>query len=144
MNAIFAIAESMLMDRLMSNKPPLTGESKLKFLLLSFSGFTALLTIGFGLYAYYLWLTINYDPTIVMMGMAGATLFLSLLSLSLVFVISKIKKRIILQKRSEIIEIAEDVLNIASKELSEPIKENPLTSALIVSVAGFLAGDRLL
>lgn len=132
------------MDRLISNKPPLTGESKLKFLLLLFSGLTALLSIVFGLYAFYLWLSNNYNPTIVMMGMAGATLLLSMLSLSCVLLISKIKKRLILQKRAEIIEIAEDVLSLASKELSEPIKENPLTSALIVSVAGFLAGDRLL
>lgn len=144
MNAALAIAEQMLIDRLMSNKAPLTGESKIKFTLLAFAGSMALGTIGFLLYAMYLWLNANYDPTVVMFSMAGVTSLLSLLAINLFFALSAYKKRKIKEKRDEIIKIAEDTLTIANHKLSEPIKESPLTATLIASLAGFIAGEKLI
>lgn len=144
MNAAYAIAEQMLIDRLMSNKAPLTGESKLKLILLTFSGFMVVGAISFALYAFYLWLVSNFAPTMVMLGMAAAMAFLSVLAISLFFAISAYKHRKIKQKRDEIIKIAQDTLALANNELSEPIKDHPLTATIIASFAGFVVGDKFL
>lgn len=144
MNPAFAIAEQMLMDRLMSNKAPLTGESKIKLILLTFSGVMILGTIGFALYAMYLWLSSNYAPTTVMFSMAGAMATLSVLAINMYFAISAYKRRKIKQKRDEMIVIAKDILSVANHEFSEPIKDNPLTATLIAAFSGYVVGDRFL
>lgn len=128
----------------MSNKAPLTGESKLKLILLIFSGLMALGAIGFALYAMYLWLSVNYAPTTVMFSMAGAMAVLSVFAVNLFFGISAYKRHKIKQKREEMIVIAQEAISVINHELSEPVKENPLTATLIASFAGFLAGDRFL
>ncbi len=144
MNAALAIAEQMLMDRLMSNKAPLTGESKAKIFLISFASFMGLVAICFMFCGLYLWLSANYSLTVTMFSMAAAAALLSILAIGIFFGISKYKRQIIKKKRAEIIKIAEDTLSVANQELSQPIKENPLTSTLISAFAGFIAGDKIL
>lgn len=144
MNPALAIAEQMLVDRLMSNKAPLTGESKAKLALLVFSGVMGSAALGFAIYALYLWLSTSFTPLTTMLGMAGAMGLLSLIAIALFFGVSKLKRRIIKQKRDEIIKLAEDALKVINHEASEPIKENPLTSTLIATFAGFIIGDRFL
>lgn len=144
MNSILAMAEQLVLDKIISDKAPVTGESKIKVFLIAFSGFMALIGIGFISYATYLWLSVHYPPVAVMAAMGGIALFFSLLSALVVYNIVEYKNRKIKEMRLEIFKVAEDALNIFEKELSVPVNDNPKTSVLIASLAGYLAGDRFL
>lgn len=144
MASILAIAEKILVDRIISNKVPVTGESKLKFCLITFSGLTAITGIGFLFYAAYLWLSVNFSVITTMAVMGCMFSLLSIAGCLILFAIIEYKKKKMKEMTNEIIDAAEQALEILEREITVPVNDNPKTSVLVSSLAGYLAGERLL
>lgn len=144
MNPLYSVAQQMLMDRFLSDKLPLSGESKLKSMMLAFSGLMALLAVGFILTAAYFWLNLNYPPPITYACMGALSLFIALISLSILYIAMSYKEHRIQKVKHDIIELAENTLDTLEEEFGEPIRDNPKLAVIISSAAGFLAGERFL
>lgn len=142
--SLLAVAERILVDRIISNKIPITGESKFKLCLITFSGLTAVTGIGFLFYASYLWLSVNFSVITTMAVMGGMFVLLSIVSCFILLGIIEYKKKQMRKMTNEIIDAAERALEIFEKEISAPVNDNPKTSVLVSSIAGYLAGERLL
>lgn len=138
------IAEQIIVDRIISNKVPVTGESKIKFFLIALSGLLGLAGLGFSFFALYLWLSTNYTAVVTAAGLGISMLVLSALFALSTYSLILYKRREMKRMRKDFIELTEKTLEIFEKELSKPVNDNPKTSVLISSVAGYLAGERFL
>lgn len=144
MNPSLAIIESIFLKAFLDKKSSLTAESKLKVALLFFSAFMVVLSIGFGLFAAYLWLSANFSPAVTMASMGAISLTLASIGFLTIYLIFRYKAIKMKKMKDEIINVANTALEIADHELTAPIRENPKTSVLISSAAGLIAGNRFL
>ena len=144
MNTVLAVAEQMLVDSIIGDKPPVTGESKLKIASLAFSFVMGVMGVGFSLYAFYLWLDLNFTPMMVMALMGAVTLTLSLTGFLIFYAVLRYKRYRMHKMKNELIKTAEETLEIFEEELSTPVQNNPKAAILVSSIAGFIAGDRFL
>lgn len=144
MTPLFAIAENLLIDRLVSNDAPLTGKSKAGIGLTFFAGFMLLTACGFFIYAAYLWMSSRFEPEIAASIAGGFTLMLSALCALGAYAIVQYKRYRLSKLKSEITDTMYSALDLAETELAEPIKNNPKTAVLVASLAGFIAGEKFL
>ena len=144
MDNILAIAERVLTDRISNNKFSVTGESKIKTALITFSSLMAFLAIGFFVYGAYIWLSNNYDIITVMFTMGGIFSLLSITSGILVFNIAFYKRKKLQAEKENFITTAKEAFEIFQQELEAPVNDNPKTAMLIASISGYLAGERFL
>jgi uncharacterized membrane protein len=144
MNTVLRIAESMLVDRLISNKAPVTGESKLKLFLVTFSLVTGIAGLALLYYSAYLYLSIIYPMTMVTAIMGVLTLLLSLLGVLTLLGIHKYKMWKMQQIREEVMSIAKEALAIFEKEAAKPVNDNPKSSVLASVMAGYAVGNRFI
>lgn len=144
MNNALEIAEQFLVDRIIGSKFPVTGESKIKFSLIAFSGLAGLLGLGFLFYAAYLWLSANYSLIVAMAVMGVISLSVSAIGAVVVISIMAYQHHKMKMIREEFIELAEQAFLNFEEEISVPVNDNPKTAVLISSVVGYLAGERFL
>ncbi|HEY8962854.1 MAG TPA: hypothetical protein VIN59_00170 [Alphaproteobacteria bacterium] len=108
------------------------------------SGILAIIGTGFLIVAMYYWLDANYSPDVAALIAAGAIFAVALLS-------AGIAGLIIIERRSRMQRMKEEVKkNLAAvfetidDELGQPVRENPVASVLLASLAGFAVADRVI
>jgi hypothetical protein len=144
MNSLLDIAEQILIDRIISNKAPVTGESKAKMVLVTLSGILGLAGIGVILYGIFLWLSVNYSQQATMMIMGSIMILLSIFSGLSIYAIQLYKRKQMQIMKAEVLALFEDSISVFEKELSRPVNDNPKTAILASSIVGYLAGERFL
>jgi hypothetical protein len=144
MNSVLTIAEQMLTDRIIKNKLSVTGGSKLKATLVTFSSLMAFLGIGFFVYGGYIWLSNNYDIITVMFAMGSVFFALSITSGIIIYNIALCKRKKLQAEKENFIATAKEAFEIFQQELEAPVNDNPKTAMLIASISGYLAGERFL
>jgi hypothetical protein len=144
MNSVLTIVEQMLNYSIANNKIPVTGESKIKTALVTFSSLMAFLGIGFFVYGGYIWLSNNYDLVTVMFAMGVIFSFLSIACGILIYNIALYKGKKLQAEKENFITTAKEAFEIFQQELEAPVNDNPKTALLIASISGYLAGERFL
>ena len=143
-SSLMAIAEQALVTQFEKRNTIVSHESKPKMFFILFFGLMLFTGTGFIIYASYVWLTKNYALEIAAALTGGIALSLALLSCLIAYAVTLYKRHKIKEVKNQILDIVQSAFEIAEEEFSEPIRENPKTSALAASVAGYLIGERLL
>ena len=148
MAALTPVLKQMMLDGIMSSPsmPRLPRISATGIFFLWFAAVTAVLAVGFLLFAEYAYLTVTYTPEMAALGVACTAMAISLLSAATGMVVmnkrsAKAKRMINMQPQPDIAKTITGLIDSLSEELEEPIRENPKTAIMIASLAGFLAGD---
>lgn len=145
MNSLFAVAENLLIDRLISNGAPFTGSNKAGLGLIALAGFMFLMSMGFFTWAAYIWMANNLDPLTAAIITGGITFLVASLCTLGAYALLKYKRYRIKKLKNEVSETINQVLaEFTGDEITQPIKDNPKSSALIASVAGLIVGDQIL
>ena len=144
MNSVLTIAEQVFTERIANNKFSMTGESKIKTALITFSSLMAFLAIGFFVYGAYIWLSNNYDIITVMFTMGGIFSLLSIAGGILVYNIALYKRKKLQAEKESFINTAKDAFEIFRHDLEAPVNDNPKAALLIASISGYLTGERFL
>lgn len=144
MNGVLNLAEQVLVDRVLSNDAPLNGKNKTGISFALISSLFLILGFAFIFYAAFVWLQNNYPAEEAAIMMGGFAIFLAACNGLVAYGLLKYKRKKIKQMKNELIATIEEALEFSNEELADPIKENPKSSVLIASVAGFLAGERFL
>ncbi len=143
MRGTFKVAEQLLISRLLSDGFSPSGKTKAGMSFLTLSGLLLLVALGFFVYAAHIWFIKNYAPEIAFSMTGGVILFFSLICALAAYIVREYKKLKVEKIKSTLIHKMEDIFEVANDEIGEPIQENPKTSVLIASLAGFAAGERL-
>lgn len=144
MSLLFTVAEEVLVNRVLSNKAPVTGRSKLGLIIIILTTLFVLAGLGFALYSATVWLNTVFSAHLASLIMAGALFTLALFSSALFLIYSRYKQSKVKEARQDMAETIEMGINLINKELSEPVSNNPKQAMLIASLAGFVAGDKFL
>ena len=140
---VMKLAEQVLVDRIISNKCPITRKSKAHLGVLALSCFFFITGTGFMIYAGFIWLNKVFEPEV-----AAAFTGLSLFALSIVFgamVMALIRYKRVEAERStkEAIHNLQGMLNAANDEFGEPIQENPKTALITATMLGLAIGNKI-
>ncbi|MBI1301923.1 MAG: hypothetical protein GC137_09745 [Alphaproteobacteria bacterium] len=141
MSVLLATAENILVDRLVSDKPPFTRRSKTGFGLFALAGLLLGIALCFLIYASHLWLAENYPPETAAMFAGFLALGLAALCCLFAYGVIQYKRSQVKKLKKEIANTMNSVLEIANEEFGQPIKDNPKTAVIIASLAGFIAGE---
>lgn len=145
MSAVTQIAEQFLIDQLvLSNKPPISGKNKVGFGLFMLSGFSFIFGLGFVGYGTHIYMAANYPPDVAALMTGGAAMAFACAIACIGYLFLRYRKYKIAQMKHDLTQTLTNVMDMFSDELAEPIKDNPKTSVLIASLAGFMVGEKLL
>ena len=144
MHGIIALLEQYAIDRIMSGGAPFTHKSKAGLGLMALAGFFLLLGLGFLTYALNLWLFQIYTPQVATAITGGACVFVSLLTVTIAYLVLQYKKVQVQKSQLDALEIVTALIEYVDEELREPVAQNPKTSLAVAATAGYVAGNRCL
>ena len=143
MSALPSIVQTLLMQQMMGSGHSKTGE--LKTLRLGIYLISALLlsaSLILITYGSYLAFANNFDLPIAFI-LTGVVAFLfALITLSTVYIGYKLSMAKFKKVKSDMIQTAQETLNVIGEELKDPIVENPKAAVLVATLAGYLLGER--
>jgi hypothetical protein len=139
----FSLVQQAALDQFLTRKMPNNPGSRLKKFCyaLALILFCAGLLFLFG--ASFFWLAANFSLPVVLFFMAGLSFIICALCVVTAFAIIEYKARSMKRMKDEVMEMADLALAIAEEELAISVRQNPKTTLLISSFAGFLAGDKI-
>lgn len=147
MVAFAPILKQLMLDGIMSNPamPRIPRISLTGLFFLWFAGVALVMSIGFVLFAEYIYLVNMYTPESAAIGVACSGLAVAMLSAATGMLLTsrKTAKRP-MQERvvpPDIAKTLTGLIDSLAQELEDPIRDNPKTAIMIASLAGFLAGD---
>ncbi len=144
MNAIMTIAESVIIDRLLSNKPPLMGRVKVELGLFASAILLLVIALCFFIYAAYVWLSLNFPPEMAAAIAGGMILSCSALCVITALTFSRHRQKRMQQVQGDIMQTIQTALDVADSEIAKPVQDNPKTSVLIASIIGYAVAQRFL
>lgn len=145
MSAVAQIAEQFLIDHVvLSNKPPISGKNKVGFGLFALSGLSFALGLGFVGYGTHLYIAANYPPDVAAFMTGGLSMIFAVVIACAGYFFLRYRKYKISKIKADISETITNAIDIFGDDSVEAIKNNPKTSVLVASVAGFIAGEKLL
>lgn len=145
MSAVAQIAEQFMIDQfVLSNNPPFSGKNKVGFGLFALSGFSFIFGLGFVGYGGHLYMAANYPPDIAALMTGGFAIVFAAAVACIGYLFLSYRKYKVSKIKADIAQTIAGAMDMFSDELGEPIKDNPKTSVLIASLAGFIAGEKLL
>lgn len=144
MAGLMRIAEHVVIDRLVSNGPPLAGKSKIGMAVTAMSGLLFAVGLGFFIYAAYLWLGNLYAADVATLYTSLLTFALSALLMAGVYIAVQLRKQKMKKMKQEVADSIIHTLNEADNELARSVRENPKSAMMVSTLAGFLVGERLL
>lgn len=137
-------AQFAVVDRLLKGYLPLTGRSKVVEALIGVTAALLLLGLGFMIYAAHLWVSKNHSEEMAALVTGGLLMALAAFSIGgMSFLVSYTRRRVA-RVKDDITRSLTQIMDIAADELAEPVRDNPKTSVLIATLAGFIAGERFL
>ncbi|MBI1326175.1 MAG: hypothetical protein GC136_00860 [Alphaproteobacteria bacterium] len=144
MASLITLAEQFVISKLAQETAPVAPNMGASQIIIVLAGFLGAVGIGFFILASYLWLNANYSPQmaaaltgLVSVGIAG------LLALGALAVM-QYKVRMLKRMKNDINETIDIALKSLNHLLEEPTTQNPKTSALVASLAGFVTADKIL
>lgn len=138
-----AIAEQVLAGYLMNHKIPLTGQSKILLYMFGLSSVLAISGFIFMLFGAYIFLEQLYSVEVAC-AVIGLVMFSMTLVLSICgWAVLKYKERQLQKMKSNLMEIAQEFLDMADEYLSQPVNDHPKTYVAMASVAGYVAGKSI-
>ena len=144
MSALLQTAEQMLVNRIISNAMPFTGRTKAGLGLAALTGLLVLTGFGFLVYAAFLWMNANYEPQVAAFYAGAGAFALAIITTLAAYLIMQYKQRRAEKARQELLQTIHLAMDVADEELSKPINENPKTTLLLASLAGYILADRFL
>lgn len=144
MSALKAIAESVLLEQVLTRAIPMTQKSKAGLGLQLLAGMLVIVALGFLIAAFHAWLSAQYTSDVASLITAGAIFALAMISsLAAYGVAHKRRIRMALFKH-EMKNNIQTVIDTFDDELGEHVRDNPVAALAIAGVAGFLLADRVL
>jgi hypothetical protein len=144
MSYLLANAEQLLIDSIVKGNTPFTGRNKAGAGLMILSGLMLAAGLGFIIYASYLWLNAHYLPDMAAALTGALALFMAVLSALMAHAYSEYKRLRLRKIKAEATQTLQNAFDMLNAELEHPIRENPKTSVLIASLAGFMVGEKIL
>ena len=148
MQPVIDIAQTVLMDRLLGNKSPLTHKSKLGLGLTALAGLLVVAVVGFLLASLYMWLTVYFVPHLAALYCAGILTFVSCALIVCALGVKKYQRHKYEKKLRQTEQEVEHIVSTASEtllqELDELVSESPKTAMVISAIAGFVTADKSL
>lgn len=147
MAAFAPVLKQLMLDGIMSSPamPRLPRVSPAGIFFLWFSALLIVMSLGFVLYAEFIYLSATYTAEIAALGVACTSLAVALLSAAVgMLMMSRRQVRRPVHHVGPQPDIAKTItgmIDSLATELEDPIRENPKTAIMIASLAGFLAGD---
>jgi hypothetical protein len=138
------VAERLVVDKILEIVAEATGKTKIYGDMAAAALFFTVVGLGFLIFAAYLWLRDNYQPDTAAALAGLIALGLALLMGLAMWVFNSRKKSIIKHVRHEIHDSVREGMESLNQILSDPVHANPKAAALAASVAGFVAGEKLL
>tara|TARA_R110000764_G_scaffold4085_1_gene16893 strand:- start:7798 stop:8232 length:435 start_codon:yes stop_codon:yes gene_type:complete len=139
--ALLPLAQSVAMNNLANKKTHVIRKSKIGLSLMTLAGFCLSGSVIFTIISGYGWLLTQYSQPIAALLVAGiiggGALIFGLIGYRVLS--KKPPPAVQSDEMNEIITLAIDILG---KELTDPIRDNPKTSMLLASLAGYIAGDQ--
>lgn len=144
MDGLIKIGEQLLIDRLLSNAPPLSGKSKAGLSLLTVSGLLFVAGLAFLIFGAYMFLLNTYSPDIAAL-IAGLTIIVlaGLCTCASVFIL-QYKKHRVMKAKAEMLYAIREIMDIADEEFGDAIADNPKASLLVSTAVGYAVGERFL
>lgn len=146
MISMLRIAESLILDRLISGQAPLTHKSKFALGMSIIAIFLMVCATGFFVYAAYLWLSLQYEPhvTAVLSG-AFALIIVIIMGIGTGLFAMYKKSRIKRFRESVTNDLQDMVANLADElDIGEYIRENPKTTLGLATLAGYIIAEKVL
>lgn len=144
MGHLLKTAEHMIIDRALNSETLFSSNHKTGLSLLASAGLMLAVALGFFIYAGYLWLNATYDPQTATMLAGLMALALAVLCALGAYGVTRYKRWRVERFKNEIADTMHMALEMADEELAEPVRDNPKTALLIASLAGFIAGEKML
>lgn len=143
MKALIPIAEKLILDQVLSSKPPVSARMKATGLFLGlclFFFFAGLIALSYGLFLYLALHMPQFEAAFIT---GGALLFLALLTALSFYVYQAFKRKKKEAKRQETEELVGVIIETIRSDLAQTTRENPETTLLLTALSGFIAGKTL-
>lgn len=137
-------AQKILAEQLLSHQPLLGGRSKTRLGLFALASFMGVVACGFFIAAAYLWLSAHFPPVTAFTYAGLTALAMATLALLAAYLYKLYRLKRMKAMKDLIAAQLQDAATYADNELSQPVRDNPMTAVVIASLAGFIAGERLL
>lgn len=144
MNNLLAIAEQMLVSRLMSSDPPFGRNSKAILALFCLAGLFFVFGLGMIIYAAHIWAATVYAPEVAAALTGAWILGLAILCALIALAVVKHKERKTREMQAEMVQSMHVALELVHDEIEEPVRENPKTSLAVAALAGYAAAHKML
>lgn len=147
MAAFAPVLKQLMLDGIMNSPamPRMPHITLAGVLFLWFAGVMIVMSVGFTLFAEYIYLTAIYNPATAAIGVACTGLVIAMLSAAtgMLAMDKKTDKRPVQNTgpQPDIAKTLTGLIDSLAEEMEDPIRENPKTAIMIASLAGFLAGD---
>lgn len=140
--ALFALAEKLLLNRLLNPRQPTVKKSRAALALLALAVLFALAGIAFLAAAGYIWLESHHGAQSATLTMCAALLAISL-SLAITGMYIKKRRKVRLKEvRKDFPHNVPNVLETLMDELGDTVRDHPKAAILAALAAGFMAHDK--
>lgn len=143
MKGLIALADVVLMSRVLEKGLPMMQANKTGHRLLVLAGLFLAIGTGFLIYALHVWMAREYSLEVAAAVTGGIALFFAFLFAGAAFLYEHLKNRKIAQIKSDVLAAIGTVLDVAEETAATPVRENPKAAMATAAVTGFLAGERL-
>ncbi|HYD18611.1 MAG TPA: hypothetical protein VEF76_09045 [Patescibacteria group bacterium] len=143
MAIIQPMVAQLLINSVLSRKSKARGRSKAEFLLLVSSGFMSLVGIVFLFVALYDWAMLHYAAWMAAVITGGVGLAVGMTFAAIAGGMEAERKRHEPEQAEDPGEALLAAIDRATHGLEKPIADNPRTSVLLASLAGYMTGNKL-
>lgn len=143
MKAALPLIEQLIMDRLLSSKPPVSANMKMTGIFFSiclFFFFAGLTALSYGLFLHLATQVPAFEAAFITGGVLIGLTVITALSF---YAYQSVKKRQKERKSQEIDELMSSAIETLRKDLADTTRDHPETTLLITALSGFIAGKTL-
>lgn len=142
MAALKAIAETVLLEQVLSHALPKKSKAGLGLQLLA--GVLVIVALGFLIAALHAWLVAQYTPDVAALITAGAIFALAMVAALAAYGVAHQRRLRVAMFKHDMKNNIQNVIDTFDEELGEHVRENPVTALAVAGIAGFILADRVL
>jgi hypothetical protein len=144
MPKLLAIAETLLLDRVLSQGWPVSNKSKAGFALILLSALLGAVATGLLIVALHAWLGTQFTPDLAALITAGVVFALSIIAALTAAGIMHKRTLHMQSMKNDLKGNLQTILASFDDELGDHVRENPAMALALATVAGFILADRVL
>lgn len=141
---LLGLAERYFLQKLASGGFPFTRQSKTASWLRTMAGILSVVGTGFLVMAMYYWLDANYTPEVAALIAAASLFSVALLSAGIAGIIIAERRSRMMAMKEEVKKNLHAIFETLDEELGHPVRQNPVASVLLASLAGYAVADRVI